>query len=35
MHSVGFEMSRVHDVVPLIYVDGVVEADCTLAEYRF
>ena len=26
MHSVGFEMPRVHDVVPLIDVDGVVEA---------
>ena len=26
LHSVGFEMPRVHDVVPLLYVDGVVEA---------
>lgn len=26
MHSVGFEMPCVHDVVPLIDVDGVVEA---------
>ena len=26
MHSVGFEMPRVHDVVPSIDVDGVVEA---------
>ena len=26
LHSVGFEMPRVHDVVPLLHVDGVVEA---------
>jgi hypothetical protein len=26
LHSVGFEMPRVHDVVPLLDVDGVVEA---------
>ena len=26
LHSVGFEMPRVHSVVPLLHVDGVVEA---------
>ena len=26
LHSVGFEMPRVHNVVPLLDVDGVVEA---------
>ena len=26
LHSVGFEMPHVHDVVPLLDVDGVVEA---------
>ena len=26
LHSVGFEMPRVHDVAPLLDVDGVVEA---------
>ena len=26
LHSVGFEMPRVHDAVPLLDVDGVVEA---------
>ena len=26
LHSVGFEMPRMHDVVPLLDVDGVVEA---------
>ena len=40
LHSVGFEMPRVHDVVPLLNVAGVVEAltggfDCTVAENRF
>ena len=26
LHSVGFEMPRIHDTVPLLYVDSVVEA---------
>ena len=26
LHSVGFEMPRVHDVVPLLDVDGILEA---------
>ena len=26
LHSVGFEMLRVHDVVPFLNVDSVVEA---------
>ena len=36
LRSVGFEMPRMHDVVRLLDVDGVVEdLDWALAGYRF
>ena len=35
LHSVGFEIPRVHDVVPLLDVDGVVEALVSLKRDRY